>query len=221
MVPFMCVVVSQLFLPVRDYLDCRATEFDQIPDDRKHQLKRLSNYVSECCQQSVPSKLIFVCTHNSRRSHLAQTWAQISADYFSIPNVESYSGGTEATEINSRIVAAFQRAGLVVEQLKPEPNASQTKYQGSYSQQASPLLYFSKHYAEQPNPRTGFAAVMVCNEADSACPAVAGATVRLALPYIDPKIADGTDEESATYDLRCRQIAREMLFTMQQVQNSN
>jgi len=35
---------------------------------------------------------------------------------------------------------------------------------------------------------------------------------RFALPYDDPKQSDGTPTEVKTYDERCRQIAREMLY---------
>jgi len=79
------------------------------------------------------------------------------------------------------------------------------------------MVCFSKVYDEAPNPASEFVAVMVCTEADGACPDVAGATGRFALPYVDPKASDGTGLESATYDDRCAQIAREMLYMMSRV----
>ena len=51
---------------------------------------------------------------------------------------------------------------------------------------------------------------MTCSSADEACPIIPGADFRLTLTYRDPKESDGTPEESATYDERCAQIAREM-----------
>jgi arsenate reductase (thioredoxin) len=44
------------------------------------------------------------------------------------------------------------------------------------------------------------------------CPIVRGASHRVSIPYKDPKVADDTPTESAAYDERCAQIAREMLF---------
>jgi hypothetical protein len=41
---------------------------------------------------------------------------------------------------------------------------------------------------------------------------VFGAEARIAIPYDDPKAADGTEGEARAYDERCRQIAREMLW---------
>ena len=48
---------------------------------------------------------------------------------------------------------------------------------------------------------------MVCNDADQKCPTVPGATDRFAIPFVDPKVSDGTEAEAATYDERCAQIA--------------
>jgi hypothetical protein len=76
---------------------------------------------------------------------------------------------------------------------------------------------FSKVYSEPPNPKSGYCAVMTCLQADQACPVVAGAALRVALPYDDPKAYDGTAAESARYDERCRQISREMLYVFRLV----
>ena len=71
---------------------------------------------------------------------------------------------------------------------------------------------FSKKYDHQVNPHEDFTALLVCANADEACPVVPGADARFAIPYKDPKVADNTPEENAMYAARCRQIAREMLY---------
>jgi arsenate reductase len=81
----------------------------------------------------------------------------------------------------------------------------------------APLTCFSKVYDQAPNPREGFIAVMVCSDADKACPFVSGSLARIAIPCVDPKVADGTKGEALTYDERCEQIAREMLYVMAMV----
>jgi arsenate reductase len=58
---------------------------------------------------------------------------------------------------------------------------------------------------------------MTCSEADRNCPNVVGATLRLPLPYEDPKAADDTPEEAARYDERSLQIATELLYVFSQV----
>ncbi|MEL6797418.1 MAG: protein-tyrosine-phosphatase, partial [Planctomycetota bacterium] len=106
-------------------------------------------------------------------------------------------------------VAALSRAGLDVEQTTPEPNPI---YHVRYSDSSAALTCFSKVYDVAPNPGEGFAAIMVCGHADENCPLVHGVEMRTAIRYDDPKVSDGTPAESATYDERCAQIAREMLY---------
>jgi hypothetical protein len=55
---------------------------------------------------------------------------------------------------------------------------------------------------------------MTCSSADKGCPLVYGSDARFSVPYVDPKVSDGTPEEAATYDARLRQIGTEMLYVM-------
>ncbi len=201
--------------PLTSYVDARITEFDQIPADRAVLLSQLAEYITACRANEQTARLTFICTHNSRRSQMAQVWAAVSAAYFGINDVQAFSGGTERTAFNPRAVAALKRAGLDVRnQGKEEPNP---RYRVSFAAAMEPLLCFSKRYDDEPNPKTEYCAVMTCSEADKACPLVAGAAKRLPISYTDPKLADDTSLESETYDERCAQIAREMLFVFSRV----
>lgn len=184
-------------------------EFGQISAERKAQLQKIADYLREYRHANRPSRLVFICTHNSRRSHLAQIWAATAAAYFGVTHVEVYSGGTEATAFHPRAVAALRRAGFEIE--KPAA-AANPHYLVRFGPDAAPLECFSKEYRQPPNPRAGFCAVMTCSQADRDCPTVVGAAVRIAIPYEDPKSSDGTPQESACYDERCAQIAREMFY---------
>ena len=75
---------------------------------------------------------------------------------------------------------------------------------------------FSKHYDDPANPQQGFAALMVCGEADAACPFVKGSALRVSMPYLDPKIYDGGAYESAKYAERRDDMGRLMLSVMMQ-----
>lgn len=205
---------SQMLPDLKSYISSRLTEFDQISSERKLSLDRLAEYVNKCLDERKPCKLVFVCTHNSRRSHLSQAWAQVAAAHFGIPGVECFSGGTEATAFNPRTVAAMRRAGFAIEVAKDDTAKANPKHLVKFSNEHKPVVYFSKRTGESPNPLEAFAAIMTCSEADKACPTVPGCSFRLALPYDDPKVSDGTAEESTIYDLRCRQIARELLYAM-------
>lgn len=206
---------GDLYPKVREYLMQRAGEFAQIPAERKQVLDELSAYVRQCVSEGRPAKLTFVCTHNSRRSHFAQIWAQIASSYYGIDNVHAYSGGTEATAFNPRTVAALERCGIRIgasDASVPNPH-----YEVTFEKNGSPLIGFSKVYNTPPNPVQGYCAIMTCSQADESCPSAPGCELRIAIPYDDPKISDDTALEAATYDERCRQIAREMLYMMSRV----
>lgn len=207
---------SRMYAEVEAYLDARRAEFGMIPDERRAQLEKISAYVSGAIGRGETPRLIFVCTHNSRRSHMSQLWAAAAAHRYGIV-AETFSGGTESTAFNPRAVAAVERAGLRVETSTTGRNPV---YLVSLSDEDPAMVCFSKAYDSSPNPGEGFCAVMVCTDADEACPIVDGAGARVAVPFVDPKVSDGTPEEAATYDDRCAQIAREMLYAMSRVSSS-
>jgi arsenate reductase len=192
------------------YVAARTAEFDDIPANRRAKLDELAAYIRNQRDAGKPVRLVFICTHNSRRSHMAQLWAAAAAASYEIGDVETFSGGTDATAFNPRAVAALERAGFEIK--TSARAAANPMYLVRLSPASAALECFSKVYGQSPNPTTDFCAVMTCAAADEACPRVPGATLRLAIPYDDPKLADGTPDEAATYDERCAQIAREMLF---------
>lgn len=201
---------------LRAYMRDREAEFDTIPAARKRQLEELAEYVSEVRAAGKTPQLNFVCTHNSRRSHMSQLWAQAAAVAHGVPLV-TFSGGTEETAFNPRAIAAIQRAGFRTDQgpQKSNPLIAVSWQPGPGN--AGDTVCFSKKFDHPDNPTRDFAAVMVCNDADENCPAVPGADRRFAITYVDPKVSDGTPQEAATYDERCAQIAREMLYMVSRV----
>jgi arsenate reductase (thioredoxin) len=184
-------------------------DLNSLSDQRRQALEPLIAYLVDCLQRQSPILLNYICTHNSRRSHLGQIWGAVSAAVHRIP-VRTYSGGTEATSFNPRAVAAIERAGFTVS----DPGGTNPHYLVTFSSEAPALECFSKTFDDIFNPTQNFAAIMTCESADRACPVVLGAA-RISLPYRDPKVADDTPEEIARYDERCRQIATEMLFVFQ------
>ena len=99
-------------MEIESYVSKRAQEFEQISEERKAELQQLAVYVGECIAKGHDAKLTFVCTHNSRRSHLTQIWTQIAAAHYGVNHVQTFSGGTEVTACNPRTVAALKRCGL-------------------------------------------------------------------------------------------------------------
>lgn len=189
-----------------EYINTCINDFDTIPNNR---IELLNNFID--IAETMPSNEIlllnFICTHNSRRSQFAQVWAHIAAEFYGI-KVKSYSGGTEATAFNINAVNALKRAGVQIQVLKDSANPVYKVYDNGLKD----LLCFSKTYDDSSNPRENFIAVMTCSDADENCPFVFGATKRIKLLYDDPKISDGTSQETTIYDERCKQIATELLY---------
>lgn len=203
----------QLHPELASYVTSVIADLSEIPEERRQRLDELAAFVRDGIASGAGAKLTFICTHNSRRSHMSQLWAAAAAGYYGLKNVETYSGGTEATAFNPRAVSAMQRAGFEV-QAGPGDNPH---YQVTYAPDAPAQECFSKKYDDDFNPKEGFVAVMTCSQADRSCPMVYGAAHRVSIPYVDPKVSDGTAEEAATYDARARQIATEMFYLFSRV----
>lgn len=186
---------------------------ERIAPERRALLEELAAHISGRSSAGDPARLVFVCTHNSRRSHLAQCWARAAADHFGIAGVETYSGGTEVTAFEPRAAAALARCGFDVGPRGDGENPVVEVGCGG----AEPVRAWSKIYDRPPNPTAEYVAVMTCASADAGCPVAPGADARFAVTWNDPKAADGTGRESAVYDERCRQIGREMLYLFSRV----
>ncbi len=207
----------RFYARITDFIQQRTAEFGQIEETRKPLLLELANYIRQCKTKEQMVQLTFLCTHNSRRSHFSQIWAKVAADYYQIGALKTFSGGTEATAMNERVVESLRRIGMDIQ--VDGGSTSNPNYLIHYAENQESLICFSKVYDSDPNPSRNFAAIMTCSSADRACPVVPGCDARLPIRYEDPKVSDGTDREHATYDERSRQICREMLFAMSQVTN--
>lgn len=190
-----------------------ALDVNSIPQGRKDVLEPLAKHIS---QNLSADKVIlqFICTHNSRRSHLSQVWAQAMAHHYGFDNVQCFSGGTESTAIYPTVLSTLKESGFEV---KPQTEGSNPQYAIELGSNISPVLGFSKTIDSPFNPQQGFAAIMTCSQADTDCPFVPGAAARLSVPYEDPKVADGTEGEDERYRERSVQIATEMKFVFSRV----
>ena len=198
--------MTTILSPLSTLIEQLRSELELITPERKQLLQQFADYIRSNKQGDI--HLNFICTHNSRRSHLAMIWAAVAADVFALPQVHTYSGGTEATAFNPRAVAALERAGFQV----GNPGGDNPHYLIAYSVTRRPLECWSKTWDDPMNPARNFAAIMTCSDADENCPFIPGVNLRLALTYEDPKVADDTPAEVQKYDERLRQIGREILY---------
>lgn len=182
-----------------------------IPEQRKKVLDSLTEIIQQKKDSKTPINLNFICTHNSRRSHLSQIWMQTLASYFKIDNVFCYSGGTEATAMAIPAVEALKSQGFNIEVLA---NSNNPIYTIKYNQNCLPIIGFSKEYAHPFNPTSNFIAIMTCSQADEGCPLVLGAEQKIALTFEDPKLYDGTALQNEKYLERSIQMATELYYLL-------
>lgn len=183
--------------------------FRYIPAERKVVLSKIADYIQKKYDQNAPVHLIFICTHNSRRSHFGQIAAAVAAEYYAIDQVKVYSGGTEATALHPNAISALRELGfLVFSENESVANPVWTVQFGAESQTSC----FSKTYDHPANPSKSFAAIMTCSDAEENCPFVPGTELRVSTTYEDPKKSDGTPAQNETYRERFEQIATEMLY---------
>lgn len=189
-------------------------DLESISSERRDLLDRLVAYIINRKQEGQPANLNFICTHNSRRSHLSQIWAQTMAAYYDIRDVNCYSGGTEATAMYPVIGDTLSAQGFAISKLAEQANPV---YAIRFDSVSRAMIVFSKRYDDTFNPKANYGAIMTCASADEGCPVVNGAEVRLPIRYEDPKVSDGTPNQAKTYLERSTQIATEMMYVFQKV----
>ena len=192
--------------PLLDYI--AEVDTTEVPADRISALTPLVEFIQSQVNQQKPVTLLFICTHNSRRSVLGQFWAQAMAHQRGL-DIQTFSGGTEVTACNERTIAALIRAGVRVE---GDTSQANPHYQAFYDLDCPPLILYSKLFDAPELPQSDFVAVMTCASADEGCPFIPGALARLPIRYEDPKVFDDTPREADAYDECCAQIAAEMKF---------
>jgi arsenate reductase len=188
-----------------------------VSEERKLILQPLIDYMQKCKAANQAIRLNFICTHNSRRSHLSQIWAQTMAHYFEIVQVSCYSSGTEATALFPQVIETLVGVGFESTQLSDTTNPV---YAIKFDKNEPPIIGFSKTIDSPFNPQSEFAAIMTCSQADQGCPFIAGASQRIPVQYEDPKVFDQTPQMGEMYEARSRQIASEFYYVFNQLKNS-
>ena len=128
------------------------------------------------------SGVLFLCTHNSARSQMAEGLLRhLAGDRF-----ESYSAGTEATHVRPLAIRAMDEIGI---DISGQESKTLNRYLGV------PFDYV----------------VTVCDEANEACPFFPGAKNRLHWSFEDPAQATGSEEERLGVFRRARDKIRERI----------
>ena len=210
----MTTIPSGLFAEIEKVI--RQLNPHTIAEERKAVLQPLTDFIQSKVSEGQEIRINFICTHNSRRSHLSQIWAQTMACYFQIKSVFCYSGGTEATALFPMVAETLGNSGFQIKTISGNDNPI---YSIKFSENAHPVIGFSKKLDDDFNPKSGFAAVMTCDSANEACPFVPGAEKRIPVTFEDPKAFDNTPQQAAKYQERSLQIATELFYVFSQIKS--
>ena len=111
-------------------------------------------------------RVLFLCTHNSARSQMAEgLLRKIAGDRF-----EVFSAGTEVTRVHPLAIEAMRESGIDISG------------------------HTSKTLDAFPGERFDYV-ITVCDRANESCPIFPGDTERIHWSFDDPSAATGTDEE--------------------------
>jgi arsenate reductase (thioredoxin) len=204
-----------MYAQITQRCEALIKNFKEIPLERKLLLEKLTLHLKQKIIEGKPLQLNYICTHNSRRSHLGQVWAAVAADFYEIKNVGTFSGGTQATAFNSNAIKALQSAGFMVEKTTDTTNPI---YKVWYTNE-SYVTCFSKTFDDAANPKSNFIAVMTCSDAEENCPYIPGCNLRIGTTYFDPKAFDDSVLQDEKYTERSNQIAMECLYFFYKINN--
>jgi arsenate reductase (thioredoxin) len=197
-----------MFDLIQKRCEALVKNFNEIPTERKEILEKISTYIKGKTSNKETVNLVYVCTHNSRRSHLGQVWAATAANYYGVKNIKTFSGGTEATAFNPNAIKALVSAGFDVKKISESKNP----FYEVYFAEDQFTTCFSKVYNDDKNPSQNFAAIMTCSDAEENCPFIPGCDLRIGTTYNDPKAFDNTVLQDEKYTERSNQIAMECLY---------
>jgi len=150
--------------------------------------------------------VIFLCTHNARRSQLSEFWFRALAAEYGI-SVEAYSAGVEATRVHPHVVSVL-REQLLSAGNQDNPQVVQ------HDIQAGTRPFYSKTLEDPSLPKKNFITVAVCDHAAETCPIMAGSAGRFSLPFTDPGAHDQDHDPLPYYRETSDSIRAHMVYLM-------
>ena len=172
----------------------------------KKRLKILDKIINELnnnlLNKNYP-KIIFICTHNSRRSQFAEIWAHTFSFIFK-KKIKIFSAGTSKEEFNIRAINVLKKVGFKIKE-------DAKKYILNFSENYNSIHMYSKDISEL-NLKNHFITIMTCADSDKNCPAIPNALARILLSYKDPKSFDNSKQETNKYIATSKKIALELFY---------
>ena len=136
----------------------------------------------------IPTKILFLCIHNSARSQMAEAYLkQLGGDKF-----VAESAGLEAGKLNPLAVEVMQEDGIDISQ-------NQTKDVFEFFKEGRLYNYV----------------VTVCDEANAArCPIFPGVHKKINWSFVDPSALTGTHDEKLSATREVRNKIKDAVFAL-------
>ena len=220
--PAMPHTITELFPELRAYCERLLTTACDLSEPHRSAVRQVGDWIHQRRSKGLTANVIVVCTGNSRRSSLGSTLGNVAAAFQGDTGIQFFSGGTAPSAFNPRTIRTLREIGVRIEEqseVAPPGPAGELnpRYLVSWGRGASDSIpEFSKRYDDVSNPQLDFCAIMVCTDADEHCPVVLGASLRVSMPFEDPKEYDDLPCEAAAYADRRDQIGRAMLLILGQ-----
>ncbi len=202
------------------HLDTLASDLGSLTEPQRSAGRQLAEWLAAHHRPGITLPVVVVCTGNSRRSILGAMLGNAAAAFIGLPEIRFWSAGTAPSALNPRTITALRAIGFEIEPTGAlAPQEAEGLINPCYrvvwgSGEGQQLIEFSKALGDSSLPKEGFAAVMVCDEADAGCPVVSGASIRISMPFPDPKAADDTPRESEQYATSRDALGRIMLAAL-------
>lgn len=146
-------------------------------------LGALTADVSQPVRLSEPVRVLFICTHNSVRSQMAEGWMR----HLSAGAAQAFSAGSTPTEVHPDAIRTMTRYGVNIQ-----------------SQQAKPLDRFSGQAFD--------CVITVCDRARELCPAFPGGQAQIHWGLPDPLLIEDGCQRALSLSQTAENLRRRILY---------
>ena len=171
-----------------------------------HQKKRIEIIVERLYNKIKSiSLIVFICTHNSRRSQFCEAWSKVLANRYGL-NISFSSAGTTKTSVYKEVINSLKRAGVDINE------------KGILNIEGKTSILYSKTLDDIKENK--FISITNCTDAEKNCPLDPRSHLNLNIFYDDPKKFDGMENEKKEYDKTSVSIAAEINVIFKSLVNS-
>lgn len=172
-------------------------------------LENLKSNISFSSMDYLDYNIIFYCSENSFRSQVSQVFLQTLCFARKHKKVKAFSAGLIANEIDSKLIIYLSKIGYKISKTDKDGKSA---YEVRYSDNANPIILYSKTITDPSLPKKEVAAVIVCDvQVETDCSNLKTEFTPLYMAF--PKVI-ATDSDTKVEEI-VNNIATEMLYVTQ------